>query len=97
MLLKGFSIAISFSQTTTHLSILVASAAIPTPGMAGTFDYSSIRSLTEILGKSIEAKAAAYTIVLHVSVLISQIVAGAIAFKMQKLDLSILDKLRKEK
>lgn len=97
ILLNEFGINISFSQTTTHLSILVASAAIPTPGMAGTFDISSIRSLTEILGKSVEVKAAAYTIILHVSVLLSQVIAGSIALKMQKLDLKILDKMRKEK
>ncbi len=65
--------------------------------MAGTFDITSIKSLIEILGKSVEVKAAAYTVVLHVIVLLSQMIAGGIAFKMQKLNLSILDKLRKEK
>jgi len=97
IMLKGFGIIITVSETTTHLSVLVASAAIPTPGMAGTFDITSIKSLIEILGKSVEVKAAAYTIVLHVIILLTQIFAGGIAFKMQKLDLSILDKLRKEK
>ena len=97
ILLRGFDIAISFSQTTTHLSIIVASAAIPTPGMAGTFDAFSITSLKEILKPvNVVDLAAAYTIVLHVVVLVTQIIAGSIAFKMQKLDLSILDKLRKK-
>ncbi len=98
ILLKGFNIDISIAKTTTHLSVLVSSAAIPTPGMAGTFDAFSIRSLVEILKPAnVVDVAAAYTIVLHVVVLASQIIAGSIAFKMQKLDLSILDKLRKEK
>jgi len=96
-LLQGFSIELSMAQTTTHLSVLVASAAIPTPGMAGTFDITSIRSLTEIIGKTVEVKAAAYTIILHVSILISQIIAGLVAFKMQGLNFNILKTLREKK
>jgi uncharacterized protein (TIRG00374 family) len=95
-LLREFGIILSFSQTTAHFSILVASAAIPTPGMAGTLEISSIKSLTEILGNSIRVKAAAYTIVLHFIILLSQIVTGMIAFKMQGLNFGVLKKLRKE-
>ncbi len=97
IMLKGFHIDITLAETTAHISLLVASAAIPTPGMAGTFEAGSILSLKEILGNAIEAKAMAYTIILHLVILLSQIVTGFIAFKMQGLNLSILEKVRKEK
>ena len=68
-------------------SIIVASAAIPTPGMAGTFDVASQSALEQLYGIDINV-ATAYTVLAHFLIIVNMIVPGLIALWSKGLSFS---------
>lgn len=88
-LMKGFDFgsSISIMQTVPYFSIIVVSAAIPTPGMTGSLDTASKYGLLELYGNNgIKVdEAAAYTLLIHILILIIIMLPGLIAIKTKGL------------
>lgn len=93
ILMKGFEFgqAVSMIETVPYFSIIVISAAIPTPGMAGSLDAASKYGILELYGNNVlrpeqaAEQAAAYTLLIHVLILLVIIVPGLIALKTKGL------------
>lgn len=104
-LMQGFDFgsSISLLEIIPYFSLIVISAAIPTPGMAGSFDAASKLGLLELYknhqGFSIisENGAAAYTLFVHVLILIVIIVPGVIALLSKGINLKSVYKIREKK
>ncbi len=88
-LMQGFSFGsgVGFFETVPYFSLIVASAAIPTPGMAGSFDAASRHGLEQLYGVDTNA-AAAYTILAHFLIIVNMIVPGLIALWSKGLSFS---------
>jgi len=81
ILMQGFSFGknIGVLESAPYFCLLVASASIPTPGMAGTFEAASKLGLKELYQVDVNA-AAAYTLLAHFLILAVMIIPGLIAF-----------------
>jgi len=81
ILMQGFSFGknIGVLESAPYFCLLVASASIPTPGMAGTFEAASKLGLIELYHVDVNA-AAAYTLLAHFLILAVMIIPGLIAF-----------------
>lgn len=96
-LMKAFNIHITIVETIPYFCILVFFAAIPTPGMTGTIDLGSKLGLTQLYNVSTDS-AVAFTILLHVLLLLVWVVFGFAAIWRQGLSLKSLKNIRgKEK
>lgn len=96
ILMKGFAIELGLLETTTYFGIVVASAAIPTPGMAGSLDAGSRIALTQIFDVSVST-AVAFTLLLHFLILILTVVFGLWAFWMEGLNIKAVKVLKEQK
>ncbi len=94
ILMKGFRFGnyVSLIETVPYFSIIVISAAVPTPGMTGSLDAASKYGLIELYrGKGItQNEAGAYTILVHFLILLVIAVPGIIALKMKGLKIKAL-------
>jgi uncharacterized protein (TIRG00374 family) len=97
ILMRGFEFGgrIGMLETIPYFSILVASASIPTPGMAGSFDAASRLSLEQLYAVNTDP-AAAYTILAHFLILAVMVIPGLAAFWSKGLHLKTIKKLQKE-
>jgi len=95
-LMKGFNIHIGLLETIPYFCIIVIAAAIPTPGMAGSLDAGSKIALTQLYNVPTET-AVAFTLGAHFLILFMWIVFGMIALSMQKLNLSSIKSVKKQK
>ncbi len=88
-LMKGFAFGsgVSVMQTVPYFSIIVVSAAIPTPGMTGSLDAASKLGLMELYGYTgiTTNQAGAFTLLVHVLILIAILIPGIVAIKMKGL------------
>jgi len=91
ILMKGFPFGagVGLVETTPYFCILLASASIPTPGMAGSFDAISRIALEGLYGVS-SNQAAAYTILSHFLILMVMVVPGSIAFWVKGINLKTI-------
>ncbi|HUU06521.1 MAG TPA: lysylphosphatidylglycerol synthase transmembrane domain-containing protein [Patescibacteria group bacterium] len=96
LLMRGFAgIGLDLASTIPFLAVIFVSAAIPTPGMAGSLDLASKYALVGLFG--ITAKTAvAFTILFHFLLLLPPIVLGLIAFWREGLSFKIIGQLRKK-
>jgi uncharacterized protein (TIRG00374 family) len=93
ILMKGFNLNISMLETFPYFCIIGISAAVPTPGMAGSLDAASKITLVELFNVSVDS-AAAYTILFHFLVLFLWAVFGLIAFIKQGLSFRLISKVK---
>ncbi|MGE5340013.1 MAG: lysylphosphatidylglycerol synthase transmembrane domain-containing protein [Candidatus Omnitrophota bacterium] len=97
ILMKGFDFGgrIGFTETIPYFCTIVASAAIPSPGMAGSFDAVSRHAL-EGLYRVDTNHAAAYTILTHFLILIVMTIPGMISFWIKGLHFKTIRNLKGE-
>ncbi len=103
-LMQGFDFgsSVSLIGTIPYFSLIVMSAAVPTPGMAGSLDAASKHGLLELYknaaGQSIASvnEAAAYTLLVHVLIIVVIVVAGFISFSSKGLKMSSVKKVGEE-
>lgn len=97
LLLDSFNIKTDFIGTIHYFSILVIFAAIPTPGMTGTIDLGSKVGLMELFNVSSDT-AVAFSLLVHVLLLLIWVILGFAAVWMQGLSFKSLKNIRdKEK
>jgi len=94
-LMKAFNINITFIETIPYFSILVVFAAIPTPGMTGTIDLGSKIGLTELFHVPIDT-AVAFTLLVHVLLLLVWVIIGFFAVWKQGLSLTNLKNIKEK-
>ncbi len=95
LLMRGFAISLDFVEVIPYFSIMVVFAAIPTPGMTGTIDLGSKLALVQLYNIPADT-AVAFTLLVHVQLLIVWAAAGMIAVWMQGLDFKIIKNMKKE-
>lgn len=97
-LMQGFEFGASISlvETVPYFCVLVVSAGIPTPGMAGSFDAISLLGLKELLHVGDNA-AGAYTILAHFLILAVMMIPGFIAFWSKGLHMHTIKALKENK
>jgi uncharacterized protein (TIRG00374 family) len=96
LLMKGFAgIHLDLFSTIPFLAVIFVSAAVPTPGMAGSLDLASKYALVGLFG--VPGKTAvAFTILFHFLLLLAPIVLGLIAFWREGLNFNMIGQLRKK-
>lgn len=97
-LLKGFSFGqeVSFFATMPYFSIIVLSAAVPTPGMAGSFDAAS-RLTLEQLYQAPSAQATAYTLLAHFLIIAVMIIPGLVSVWAKGVNLKTIRSIKETK
>jgi len=96
LLMRGFSgLALDLPDTIPFLAVIFVSAAIPTPGMAGSLDLASRYALTGLYGVN-DKTAVAFTIFFHFLLLLMPITLGLIAFWREGLNFKIIGRLSKK-
>ncbi|MCX6557875.1 MAG: lysylphosphatidylglycerol synthase transmembrane domain-containing protein [Candidatus Aminicenantes bacterium] len=96
LLMRGFSgLAMDLPTTIPFLAVIFVSAAIPTPGMAGSLDLACKYALTG-LGSASPATAVAFTILFHFLLLAMPITLGLIALWREGLNFKIISRLKKK-
>jgi uncharacterized protein (TIRG00374 family) len=97
-LMKGFAFGadIGIVESIPYFSIIVASASIPTPGMAGSFDAASRHALEQLYGVGTNA-AAAYTLLVHFLIILVIVIPGLVALWTKGINLKTVRKLKGEK
>ena len=100
ILMKGFDfgVDISIPLMVPWFSIVVASAAIPTPGMAGSLEIGSKIAFVNVLnvGKGFENTIIAYTLIFHFLLILVSILVGLIAVKSEGLTMKSLKNIKAE-
>ena len=93
LLLQGFpGLRPSLPAVIPFLSVIFVSAAVPTPGMAGSLDLASKYALVGLYGVSAET-AVAFTILFHFLLLLAPIALGLTAFWREGLSFRALGRL----
>jgi uncharacterized membrane protein YbhN (UPF0104 family) len=96
ILMKGFNIHLGLFEIFPYFSIIVVSASIPTPGMAGSMDAASKIALTKLYNIPGET-AVAYTLLFHFLVLVLWIVCGLIASMVEGFNIKSIKNIKKVK
>ncbi|MCU0235811.1 MAG: flippase-like domain-containing protein [Acidobacteria bacterium] len=93
VLMRGFSgIALSPADVVPYLAVVFVSAAVPTPGMAGSLDLASKYALTGLFAVS-AGTAVAFTILFHFLLLLAPIALGLLALWHEGLSFRSLGRL----
>lgn len=98
-----FGPSLSLLDVVPYFSLIVMSAAIPTPGMAGSLDAASKHGLLELYknsaGQSIVNvnEAAAFTLLVHVLIILIIVIPGFISFSSKGLKMSSVKKVGEKK
>lgn len=97
ILMQGFEFGagIGIIESVSYFCIIVASAAIPTPGMAGSFDAASKHALLKLYGVGVNA-AAAYTLLAHFLILITMLLPGFISFWLKGIHFQTIKDIKKQ-
>ena len=102
-LMKGFDFGagIGIVESIPYFSIIVASAAIPTPGMVGSFDYASREALQQLYKyhqPPVTPEAAfAYTVLVHFVIILVIVIPGLVAVWNKGINLKTVRNLKGEK
>jgi len=96
LLMQGFAgIALDLPSTIPFLAVIFVSAAVPTPGMAGSLDLAAKYALVGLF--SVQGKTAvAFTILFHFLLLAMPIILGLLAFWHEGLNFKIIGRMRKK-
>jgi hypothetical protein len=94
-LMKAFNINITYIETIPYFSILIVFAAIPTPGMTGTLDLGSKIGLTGLYNVPTDT-AVAFTLLVHVMLLLVWVIIGFAAVWKQGLSFKIIKNLKEK-
>ena len=92
LLLRGFGIRIVLPAIVPFLAVVFVSAAVPTPGMAGSLDLASKYALTGLFAVA-EKNAVAFTILFHFLLLLAPIVLGLVALWSEGLSFKAVGRL----
>ncbi len=95
LLMKGFDFGANLSpvEAMPYFFVVAASASIPTPGMAGSFDAASRLALQELYNADTNP-AAAFTILCHFLILVIMVVPGFLAFWMKGINLNTIRSIK---
>ncbi len=97
-LMQGFEFGahVRLVETIPYFSIIAISAAVPTPGMAGSFEAASRHGLEQL--HMAEANPAfAYTILAHLLILAAMVIPGLVAFWMKGIKMKTIRDLKNKK
>ncbi len=96
--MRGFAFGehIGLIESVPYFCIIVTSAAIPTPGLAGSFDAVSQVALQKLYSVDLNS-ATAYTILAHFLILVVMTVPGMIAFWSKGIDLKTIKNIKETK
>ncbi len=105
VLMQGFKFGSSITvfETIPYFSLIVISAAVPTPGMAGSLDAASKHGLIGLykdsVGNSIVSvnEAAAFTLLVHVLIILVIMIPGIISFSSKGLKFSTIKKVGRKR
>jgi len=92
---RPLGIDASLLEALTYYCILAAAASIPTPGMAGSLDAASRLTLVGILGVDLN-RAVAYTLVMHVLIILVLALAGFAALASEGVKLKGIRRIQEE-
>ncbi len=93
VLMRGFGgIGLSLPDVVPFLAVIFVSAAVPTPGMAGSLDLASKYALTGLFQVA-TGTAVAFTILFHFLLLLAPIALGLVAFWREGLRFRALGRL----
>jgi glycosyltransferase 2 family protein len=96
VLMRGFAgIGLDLPSTIPFLAVIFVSAAVPTPGMAGSLDLAAKYALVGLFGVQ-EKTAVAFTILFHFLLLAMPIALGLLAFWQEGLNFKALGHMRKK-
>lgn len=96
VLMQGFAgIGLDLPSTIPFLAVIFVSAAVPTPGMAGSLDLAAKYALLGLFGVQ-EKTAVAFTILFHFLLLAMPIALGLLAFWQEGLNFKALGRIRKK-
>jgi len=97
-LMQGFDFGsnVTILEAIPYFSIIVASASIPTPGMAGSFDFVSKEVLTSSAYNSSVNEAVAYTVLAHSLILIVMVIPGLIASWVKGINLKTVRNIKEK-
>ncbi len=96
LLMQGFAgMGIALPAVIPYLAVIFVSAAVPTPGMAGSLDLASKYALTGLYAVPVRT-AVAFTILFHFLVLLAPIALGLVALWSQGLSFKVIGRLRKK-
>jgi uncharacterized protein (TIRG00374 family) len=98
-LMQGFEFGlhISMVETIPYFSIIVLSAAIPTPGMAGSFDIASKEVLRSSTYNVHVSEAVAYTVLAHFLILVVMIIPGLVSFWVKGISMKTIRNIKSKK
>lgn len=96
VLMRGFAgIGLDLPAVVPFLAVIFVSAAVPTPGMAGSLDLAAKYALVGLFG--VQAKTAvAFTILFHFLLLAMPIVLGLLAFWQEGLNFKSIGRMREK-
>ncbi len=102
ILMQGFDFGktINFLDVFPWFCVIVASAAIPTPGMVGSLEMGSTIAFTKVLlvdGEKFGSIIGAYTLLFHFILIVVSVAAGLIALKSQGLTFKAIKNLKEQK
>jgi uncharacterized protein (TIRG00374 family) len=93
VLMQGFSaIHLSMVDTIPFMAVIFVSAAVPTPGMAGSLDLASKYALTGLFSVA-AGPAVAFTLLFHFLLLLAPIAMGLVALWSEGLSFKILGRM----
>lgn len=96
LLMQGFAgMRLDLFAVIPFLAVIFVSAAVPTPGMAGSLDLASKYALTSLFAVA-EKTAVAFTILFHFLLLLAPIALGLVALWREGLNFKIIGQLRKK-
>jgi len=96
LLMQGFpGMRLGLFAVIPFLAVIFVSAAVPTPGMAGSLDLASKYALTGLFAVA-EKTAVAFTILFHFLLLLAPIALGLVALWREGLNFKIIGQLRKK-
>jgi uncharacterized protein (TIRG00374 family) len=96
LLMQGFAgMRLALPAVIPFLAVIFVSAAVPTPGMAGSLDLASKYALTGLFAVT-EKTAVAFTILFHFLLLLVPIALGLVALWSEGLNFKIIGQLRKK-
>ena len=98
-LMQGFEFGsnIGMMESIPYFSIIVLSAAIPTPGMAGSFDIASREVLMSSAYNVHINEAVAYTMLAHFLILLVMIIPGLISSGVKGISLATIRQIKSKK
>ena len=98
-LMQGFEFGpnISLVESIPYFSIIAISAAIPTPGMAGSFDIASKEVLRSSTYNVQVNEAVAYTVLSHFLILVVMVIPGMISFGAKGINMKTIRNIKSKR